>query len=408
MLLVSCGGGLSGADIEATVEARISEEKAAKATVEAIVIARVESTVKAAPTPTLTPIPKQPHPELASGNSKKNNEGSYVHPGLEGCVEKDSVLFTHHATDLNSVNGIYPGIVTSRNWLKPNSYVWIDQDTPIYAPSDATNVGLLRWIQYYESESGARQERLQFNVQLQLSCDIRIYFGHVDELAEPFKTLAPTVAAIQDTSIGNYTFIPMEIKAGTLLGYAHNQNVSGAADGFDFVMSNSKKVNQFANQDRYLIQGDLENLLRAECPFDYYPESMRKEWSSLFGYRDIQTIGYDCDMSPDKIGTIAGGWFQSPHDPETDGRTVIDWGLSIRIKSDGNLNVGHPNGTLKVDPTDSTFKDPKTVTTPSCFYDSRSNKFGFLKPLGDMQMEAAFGNGSCPPKMPENSQNFYR
>ena len=113
-------------------------------------------------------------------------------------------------------------------------------------------------------------------------------------------------------------------------------------------------------------------------------------------------------MSPDEIGTIAGGWFQSPHDPTTDGKTMIDWGLSIRIKSDEHLNIGHPNGTIKVDPNDPTFRDPKTVVGASCFYDSSSNQFGFLKPIGDMEMEAAFGSGSCPAEMPPNSRIFYR
>jgi hypothetical protein len=364
-------------------------------------------------------------PESSKDDSKTNNgeeqkktveslpttpvNGKEIHPGLEGCVERDSVLFTHHATDLDFVSGIYPSIVTSGNWLKPNSYVWIDQDAPIYAPSDATNVGLLRWIQYYQDESGAHQERLQFNVRLQISCDIRIYFGHVEDLVEPFASLVPTEAAINSTHIGYYAFVPMEIKAGTLLGYARYRNLSGAADNFDFVMSNNKKVNQFANQDRYLIQGDLENLLRAECPFDYYPALMRKEWSSQFGgYQDERPIGYDCDMSPDKVGTIAGGWFQTPHDPDTDGKTIIDWGLSIRIKSDGNLNIGHPNGTLKVYSNDPTFRDPKTVVDASCFYDRSSKKFGFLKPIGDMDMEVAFGNGDCPSEMPANSEIFYR
>ena len=113
-------------------------------------------------------------------------------------------------------------------------------------------------------------------------------------------------------------------------------------------------------------------------------------------------------MEPDVKGAIAGGWFQSPHDPATDGKTLIDWGLAIRIKSDGYLNIGHPNGTLKVDSTDPTFQDPKTVFDATCFYDSSSNQFGYLEPIGDMEMKAAFGNGTCPSEMPSTSQTFYR
>ena len=342
-------------------------------------------------------------PESSEGPSAVDS--SYAlgndHPGLVGCIEKDSPTFTNHATDLEAVSGVYPNIVTSGNWMKPNTYVWINQDAPVYAPADATSVGLLRWIQHYSDESGSIQERLQFTIELQISCEIRVNFQHLEELAEPFASLAPTEAAINNTSLGYFAYIPMEVKAGTLVGYSRYRNLSGAADGFDFVMYNSKKINQFANQERYLIQGDLGNLLHSDCPFDYYSPPMREEWTAKFA-------GYDCDMGPDEKGAIAGGWFQSPHDPATDGKTLIDWGLAIRIKSDGYLNIGHPNGTLKVDSTDPTFQDPKTVFDATCFYDSSSNQFGYLEPIGDMEMKAAFGNGTCPSEMPSTSQTFYR
>ena len=92
--------------------------------------------------------------ESAEEDSAVSGGQNVGHPGLVGCVEKDSTEFTHHVTDLESVNGIYPNIVTSGNWLKPNNYVWIDQDAPVYAPANATSVGLSRWIQNYLSESG--------------------------------------------------------------------------------------------------------------------------------------------------------------------------------------------------------------------------------------------------------------
>ena len=92
----------------------------------------------------------------------------------------------------------------------------------------------------------------------------------------------------------------------------------------------------------------------------------------------------------------------------TGGRSPVDWGLAIRIKSDGLLNIGHPEGTLEIDSTDPSFRDPKTVFDASCFFDSSSNQFGYLKPIGDMEMTAAFGSGPCPSEMPSDSQTFYR
>lgn len=53
LLLVGCGG-VSESDIEATVEARVAEEKAAEATFEARVTAAAAATVSAAPNATVT------------------------------------------------------------------------------------------------------------------------------------------------------------------------------------------------------------------------------------------------------------------------------------------------------------------------------------------------------------------
>jgi hypothetical protein len=339
------------------------------------------------------------------------------HPGLVGCVDKDSITFTHHATDIGSISGVYPNIVTSGNWLKPNNYVWSDQDAPVYAPTNATNVGILRWNMRWLSESGSPVTRPQFSVGLQISCTIRVNFGHLEELVEPFASLAPTEAPANDledvlqTRLENFVYLPMEVKAGTLLGYGRHLNQVGVADGFDFVMYNGEKSNHFANQERYEALGDLENLLHADCPFDYYSPSMRAEWVAKFGYDEFSVDEYDCDMAPDVVGAIAGGWFQSPYDPATYGGDLfvpVDWGLAIRIKSDGLLHIGHPGGTLEIDSTDPSFRDPKTVFDASCFFDSSSNQFGYLKPIGDMEMTAAFGSGPCPSEMPSDSQTFYR
>ncbi len=339
------------------------------------------------------------------------------HPGLVGCVDKDSITFTHHATDIGSISGVYPNIVTSGNWLKPNNYVWSDQDAPVYAPTNATNIGLLRSTMSWLSESGSPVNRLQFAVELQISCTIRVTFGHLEELVEPFASLAPTEAPANDVEevlqsrLENYVYLPMEVKAGTLLGYGRHLNQVGVADGFDFVMYNGEKSNHFANQERYEALGDLENLLHADCPFDYYSPSMRAEWVAKFGYDEFSVDEYDCDMAPDVVGAIAGGWFQSPYDPATYGGDLfvpVDWGLAIRIKSDGLLHIGHPGGTLEIDSTDPSFRDPKTVFDASCFFDSSSNQFGYLKPIGDMEMTAAFGSGPCPSEMPSDSQTFYR
>ena len=87
----------------------------------------------------------------------------------------------------------------------------------------------------------------------------------------------------------------------------------------------------------------------------------RSQWIDLFGIDGVSVANYDCDMAPDVSGTIAGAWFQSPHDPNK-ADTLIDWGMAIRINSNGTLDIGHPEGIVRVDPSDPTFRDPKSVS----------------------------------------------
>jgi hypothetical protein len=305
-------------------------------------------------------------------------------------------------------------MVVSGNWLKPNNYVFLSQDTSLFAPAASTSVGLLTWQMTYSDDSGAPQIKVQYSVLLQLSCSVSFEFGHVDELAEPFASLTTPLEETeanldnrQSTELGNWLFYEMGVPAGTVVGFGRASNLSGASDEVDLVVKNADRVNQFANQDRYLVQGDLGNLLHTDCPFDFYPSDMRSQWLDLFGIDGVSTANYDCDLAPDMRGTIAGGWFQSPHDPNN-AKTLIDWGMAVRINSNGTLDVGHPEGIVRVDPTDPTFRDPKSVSDAHCFHDIKKDLFGYLEPIGDLEMRAAFGSGSCPADMPSNTQSFYR
>jgi hypothetical protein len=352
--------------------------------------------------------------EATSSSSGNVSEQQHIPAAEVGCVERDDLSFSHHAVDLDAISGISPNMVVSGNWLKPNNYVFLSQDTSLFTPADATSVGLLTWQMTYSDDSGAPQTKVQYSVQLQLSCSVSFRFEHVEELAEPFASLTTPVEETeanldnrQSTKLGNWLFYEMGVPAGTIVGFARVANLSGAADEVDLVVKNADRVNQFANQDRYLVQGDLGNLLHTDCPFDFYPSDMRSQWLGLFGIDGVSTANYDCDLTPDVRGTIAGGWFQSPHDPNN-AKTLIDWGMAVRINSNGELDVGHPEGIVRVDPTDPTFRDPKSVSDAHCFHDTEKDLFGYLEPIGDLEMRAAFGSGSCPAEMPSNTQTFYR
>jgi len=335
-------------------------------------------------------------------------------PEKAGCIERNNVSFSHHAADLDAITGIAPAFVVSGNWHKPNNYNWLSQDTPLYAPADSSNVGLLTWQMTWPDEYGVIQTKTQYSVKLQLSCSISFEFGHVEELAEPFASLAIPVEDTeanldnrQSTMLQHWKYYTMEVAAGTKVGVAYADNLSGINNGVDIIVINTDRINQFANQDRYQEQGDLKNLLHADCPYHFYPTDMRSQWVALFGIDGVSAANYDCDLATDERGTIAGGWFQSPHDPQNANR-LVDWGMAVRINPEGILDIGHLEGRVQALTDDPTFRDPKTVTYGHCFYSSTKDQFAYLEPIGDLEMRAAFGNGSCPVEMPSNYQTFYR
>ena len=58
------------------------------------------------------------------------------------------------------------------------------------------------------------------------------------------------------------------VKAGDLIGYTDGTIM---AHTWDFLLNNSTRRNEFANQERYENVGDLANLITADCPYNYFP-----------------------------------------------------------------------------------------------------------------------------------------
>ena len=101
----------------------------------------------------------------------------------------------------------------------------------------------------------------------------------------------------------------LKVNAGDLIGYTTGTIV---AHTWDFYLSNTSKHNQFANQERYANPGDLRSLLTADCPYEYFDQAMREEYYARFGGWHGKAEQGECDISPDQLGSIAGGWFKQP------------------------------------------------------------------------------------------------
>ena len=328
----------------------------------------------------------------------------------DGCASDPSSRFTHSYTDLDQIEFINPTIVTSGNWLKNRQYhkVFTDADNnaplvPVYAPTDATAVGITRYLATMQPWDGEPFEIPQFEVRFEVSCEVAFWFDHLSELVEPFASLAAP-DPVRDTRDAQLP-IKIEVNGGDLIGYTSGTE---PAHTWDFVLVNLAKTNRFANQERYEQTGDLQYLLHADCPFDYFDEPLRSEYRSYFGSWQGRAAGFDCDFEVDVVGTIAGGWFLTPYEA-SDGSGLADWGFVAKIAADGAVDLNGPGSSIRTLPDAPTFADPKTVTGEHCFQDyHRQARFAYVKVLSDAQLAVAFGSGTCPAKLPQDHQVYHR
>ncbi len=326
------------------------------------------------------------------------------------CVSDPSPRFTHPYTDLEQIEFINPTIVVSGNWLKNRQYhkVVTDADNqavpvPVYAPTAATAVGITHYLGTMQAWDGQVFEIPQFDVRFEASCEVAFWFDHISDLVEPFASLAAPVP-VRDTRDAQVS-IQVDVEAGDLIGYTSGTE---PAHTWDFVLTNSMKTNQFANQARYEQTGDLGHLLHGDCPFDYFDEPLQSEYRQRFGSWQGSAAGFNCDFSPDVVGTIAGGWFLTPFE-STGEFAPADWGFVTKIAADGSVDLNGPGTSIRTLPDAVTFADPKTVTDEHCFQDyKRPDRYAYVTLLSDSELAVAFGDGVCPASLPGEHQVFYR
>ena len=331
-------------------------------------------------------------------------------PGQGGCVSDPNPRLTHFYTDLDLIEFINPTIVTSGNWLKNRQYHKVVTDAnneapevPVYAPADATAVGITHYLGLMHPWVGEPFELSQFDIRFEVSCEVSFWFDHLSRLVEPFASLAPA-EGVRDTRDAQVP-IRVEVQAGDLIGYSSGTE---PAHVWDFILINTSKTNRFANQQRYEQTGDLQHLLHGDCPYDYYDQSMRAEYVARFGWWQGRADGFYCDDEVDVVGTVAGGWFLTPFDLGVPYASA-DWGVVAKLAADGYVDVNGPSASVRAGPEDPTFADPKLVTVEHCFqHYVEPTHYAYLKILSDTQLAAAFGAGSCPSVLPAQHQIYHR
>ena len=290
----------------------------------------------------------------------------------------------------------------SGNRFKNRSYVWISRDesgqayeVPIYAPADSTLTGITFYSEPTPNDQGQIVDVEQYSLSFQVSCEVSYGYDHILRLSDQIRALAPTEPATTTRDAEAKTDLPL--KAGDLIGYTTG---TISAHNWDFLALNSSRSNQFANQDRYESAGDLGSLVIGDCPYDYFSEELRNEYYLLLSGHGGLRDGDDCFVSPDHPGTIAGGWFKEPFSTETFEGFDPGWGLTVGFTAYNQVRVVAEHDSVWVDAGLPTYMDPKTLTEHCYLQPGDPDRFVYLKLLSDMELAAAFGQGSCWGQLP--------
>ena len=374
--------------------------------------------------PKITAIPTEtPEPYRASIATYSPEDSTGHEDGVFGtgysdrqrdCVSDPSPLLTSHIPDLSTIGSIQPPSVISGNWYKNRSYLNIAAEhgavartVPVYAPENATLTGITYYLQPMNDIDGNLIDVPQYEVRLQISCEVTYGFDHLTELGPGIAELAPTEPSTSTRDAEKS--VSIEVNARDILGYTTGTIV---AHSWDFIFSNTAVVNSFANQERYKNTGDLKVLLYAECPYEYFADDLGDEYRALIGGSSGSSSDSVCHTSYDVPDGIYGGWFQTPFDDE-DPFARADWGMAIATMPDGAIRVNGESNAVRLRPGDETYLDPRTVADEHCYASARGmggqeEWHVYLKMLTPGTMGVAFGQGSCPKSLPADHIVYYR
>ena len=122
-------------------------------------------------------------------------------------------------------------------------------------------------------ESGSHYVGGPYMVEFQVSCEVRVRFGHMTEPVEAIKKLLP---AEPKPDSRTEELAPIVFAAGDLIGYTTGTAVAG---NWDFGVYNSTVRNRYADDADW---GSSTTYTTAVCPFDYFPASLKASYVLKF------------------------------------------------------------------------------------------------------------------------------
>lgn len=307
--------------------------------------------------------------------------------------------FASHITPLGELNGGYSeaqtigGVMVN---LKPEAYA-NNNEIEVRAPTDMI---LERYA--YWSSGGEKGWVLHFRV----SPDVVLKYDHITRASD--GVMDATTRTPSSDSRDQFLTKPLAVKAGEVVAYTSGTSL---AHNWNIYLTDATQENNFANRERLTKDEAGRRLLTARCPFDFYPEDLKREYMDLMGYSragQSQTCG---TASRDVSGTLSGMWHFSP-DAETGLREELDGiyasPLSVFRNSAGETVVHQvDNRRLDIQADEPTNKDPAKITSEHCY--RTDGGYAFFKVVSATEMKFAYSDsGSCPSALPASSKTYYR
>ena len=331
-------------------------------------------------------------------------------------------IFTHPVIDIELIGKTMPPGLASTGMLKPHGYFFVKRggessggeadwsgyprSVPVYAPITSW----LRTVHPYRSGAYGNQAPeppIEYMLIFEVSCEVYYKLDHLAPLPDVIKEAGPFPMG-ESTQLNT----PLKIEGGELVSYWSGVNPGG---NVDLGVYNTTIERTYANQSRY-ADGWHDAWLNEDCPFDYFPEKLRKKYYELFYDMNAGTIAgpQDCRTSAqsDILGTVQGAWFEPGKYGSVFAISTSMSGL-VLATFEAHAETG-ASFAIKVPPEDATYIDPSKITSKHC-YQTHEAYSGNMPPMyinldlvSPTALQVEYGTGICNERTPVETLSLER
>lgn len=317
-------------------------------------------------------------------------------PG-EACRSDPSPLFPSAITDPTLLDRVtLPGAAVGGSPAR--SYLFAHQlpnGTHAFVPVIAPANGTVTTIIYYQIDA-SQYARAEYEIVMQVSCEVEITFAHVAHVAGAVAAAAPATPSNSTAVFQNARVV---VHAGEQIG---DTNGTLTAGSWDFLVMNRARPVAHVNASRW--QWDPNRF--GDCGYAYFPQAVHDAFVPLFASSGGTPITGEACRTParDVAGTLAGGWFR--------GASTDLSGEWIELVSEGEHEVDlvqrHDNGAIY------TLRDTQPAALPEnvqvggfvCW--SSNGGYAAAQLVDASTMRLARGSGACPTSMPAEAETWSR